>query len=85
LGLCHANSIAYRERIIEPYDALTADEVFFSATPFCIMPCTKINGQEIGKGKVGPMTKFLTDKWIEAVKCDFVEQARRWDSDAGQN
>jgi hypothetical protein len=27
------------------------------------------------------MTKFLTEKWIEAVKCDFVEQARRWDAD----
>jgi hypothetical protein len=25
------------------------------------------------------MTKFLMAKWIEAVKCDFVEQARKWD------
>jgi branched-chain amino acid aminotransferase len=79
LDLCRKTEIEYRERNCEPYDAITADECFFTATPWCIIPITSINGQEIGKGKVGPMTKFLTDKWIEAVKCDFVEQARKWD------
>jgi len=78
-GLARQYDIDCRERIFDAYDAITADEGFYTATPFCIMPCTRINGQEIGKGKVGPMTKFLTAKWIEAVKCDFVEQARKWD------
>lgn len=72
--------IDYRERNIEPYDAITADEAFLTATPWCILPVTKINGIKIGNGKIGKMTEFLTEKWIEAVDCDFVEQARRWDA-----
>ena len=79
LWLARQYKVDYRERNIEPYDAITADEAFFTATPFCIMPCTKINGIKIGNGKVGKMTEFLTQKWIESVDCDFVEQARRWD------
>ena len=79
LTLSRQCRIDYRERNIESFDALTADEAFFTATPWCIMPCTSINGQKIGNGKVGKVTEFLTQKWIEAVDCDFIEQARRWD------
>jgi len=79
LGLARKHEIEYRERNLEAYDAITAAEAFFTATPFCILPVTKINGQKIGDGKVGKVTMFLTEKWIEAVKCDFLEQARRWD------
>ena len=81
LGLARQCQIDYRERNIESYDAVTADEAFFTATPFCILPCTKINGQQIGDGKVGKVTRFLTQRWVEEVKCDFVEQARRWDAE----
>jgi branched-chain amino acid aminotransferase len=80
LSLARLQGIEYRERDIEPFDAITADECFFTATPFSVFPCTRINGQPIGRGKVGPVTKFLIDKWIEAVNCDFVEQAERWDA-----
>lgn len=79
LGLARTYGIEYRERDITAYDAITADEAFFTATPFCLLPCTKINGQKVGDGKIGKVTKFVTEKWIEAVKCDFVEQARLWD------
>jgi branched-chain amino acid aminotransferase len=79
ISLARQSAIEYRERNIEPFDAITADECFVTCTPWSIMPVTKINGQPIGKGKVGPVTKFLTDKWIEGVNCDFVEQAERWD------
>ena len=81
LQLCRGNAVEYRERNFEPFDAITADEGFFTASPFCILPCTRINGQPIGKGKVGPVTKFLTRKWIEAVGCDFIEHAERWDGE----
>ena len=80
LDLCRKAGIEYRERDIEAYDGVTADEAFFTATPFCIMPCTSINGQPIGKGKVGPMTELLSSKWEEAVDCDWREQARAWDA-----
>ena len=79
LSLARSNGIDYRERDIGSFDAITADEAFFTATPFCIMPCTKINGQKIGNGKVGKMTEFLSSKWEEEVGVEWREQARRWD------
>ena len=80
LWLARQHKIDYRERNIEPFDAITADEAFFTATPFCIMPCTKINGQKIGNGKVGKMTEFLSAKWEKEVGVEWREQARRWDA-----
>ena len=82
LNLARKHKIEYRERNSDQFDVLTADEAFFTASPWCIIPCTSINGQKIGNGKVGKMTEFLTQKWIEAVDCDFVEQVKRWDSQA---
>lgn len=67
------------ERNIEPYDIMSADEAFFTNTPYAIVPITKLNGKPIGDGKVGKLTKFLMHKWGESVKCDFISQARRWD------
>src|SRR3990167_7054685 len=82
LSLARSNGIDYRERDIGSFDAITADEAFFTATPFCIMPCTKINGQKIGNGKVGKMTEFLSSKWEEEVGCEWREQAKLWDENA---
>jgi hypothetical protein len=79
LQLARKFGVEYRERNIEAYDAITADEAFFTCTPSCVVPCTSINGQKIGNGKVGKVTKFLMDKWKEEVDCDFVEQAVGWD------
>lgn len=63
---------------LEPYDVLTADEAFFTATPFCIVSCTRFNGKPIGNGEPGPITKKLTQAWIDMVGCDFVKQVDRW-------
>jgi branched-chain amino acid aminotransferase len=82
LQLARKFGVEYRERNIEAYDAITADEAFFTCTPTCVAPCTSINGQKIGNGKVGKVTKFLMDKWKEEVDCDFVEQAVRWDENS---
>ncbi len=81
LSLARKYKIEYRERNIEPFDAITATEAFFTATPWCIMPCTSVNGQKIGNGKVGKTTTFLMDKWSEEVDCDFVTQAKVWDGE----
>lgn len=80
LSLARGLGIDYRERNIEPYDALTADEAFFTATPWCITPCTRINGQKLSYGWPGKMTLALMDAWKKAVGVDFVEQARKWDA-----
>ncbi len=68
-------------RDITLYDVYEAQEAFFTCTPYSIVPCTKINGKPIGDGKVGAVTKKITDAWINSVQCDFVGQARRWDNE----
>jgi branched-chain amino acid aminotransferase len=59
------------------YDIYTADEAFFTSTPYCIMPATRINGLPVGNGQVGPMTKQLLAAWSARVGMDIVGQAMR--------
>lgn len=59
------------------YDLYTADEVFFTSTPYCIMPATKFNGVKVGDGQVGPVTKQLLAAWSELTGVDIVAQAQR--------
>ncbi|HYX27455.1 MAG TPA: aminotransferase class IV [Pyrinomonadaceae bacterium] len=65
------------ERNIEPYDVLTADEAFMTATPFCILPVTSLNGSPIGHG-VGQVTRMLLNAWSENVGVDIPAQIKSW-------
>lgn len=61
------------------YDIYTADEAFFTSTPYCMMPATRINGLPVGDGQVGSVTKRLLAAWSERVGVDIVGQAmRQW-------
>ncbi len=62
---------------IQPYDVYTADEAFFTSTPYCIMPATHFNGLPVGDGKVGAVTKRLLGGWSELVGVDIVAQGLR--------
>jgi branched-chain amino acid aminotransferase len=62
------------ETDIQPYDVYTADEAFFTSTPYCIMPATRFNGLPVGDGKVGAVTKRLLSGWSELVGVDIVAQ-----------
>jgi branched-chain amino acid aminotransferase len=59
----------------QPYDIYTADEAFFTSTPYCIMPATRFNGLPIGDGLVGPTTKRLLQAWSALAGIDIVAQA----------
>ena len=63
------------ETHLQSYDLATADEVFFTSTPYCIMPATRFNGLTVGDGKVGPVTRRLLDAWSRRVGVDIVGQA----------
>ena len=75
LELARALNIETKEMRLQPYDLATADEVFFTSTPYCIMPATQFNGLQIGSGKVGPITKSLLSAWSKLVGIDVVKQA----------
>jgi branched-chain amino acid aminotransferase len=62
---------------LQPYDFYTADEAFFTSTPYCIMPATRFNGLPIGDGQVGPVTKRLLAAWSELVGVDIIGQGQR--------
>lgn len=77
LELASDLGIPARETRLGTYDFYTADEVFFTSTPYCIMPATRFNGLPVGDGKVGPVTKRLLAAWSERVGVDIVGQAQR--------
>jgi branched-chain amino acid aminotransferase len=63
------------ERDLDVYDALTADEVFLTSTSLCLCGVRSVNGSPIGEGRVpGPMTKRLSDAYVQLVGTDFVAQ-----------
>ena len=77
LELANELSIPVQETRLQTYDIYTADEVFFTSTPYCIMPATRFNGLQVGDGSVGPITKRLLTAWSERVGVDIIGQARR--------
>jgi branched-chain amino acid aminotransferase len=50
--------------------------MFFTSTPYCIMPATRFNGISVGSGSVGPITKKLLKAWNELVGIDIIQQAQ---------
>ena len=76
LELAKKLGIETQETVLLPYDLATADEMFFTSTPYCIMPATKFNNLPVGDGKVGPITRRLLAAWSELVGMDIAAQAR---------
>ena len=68
--------IPFVEKNLEPYDAMIADEAFFTTTSFSAMPATRFNGQPIGDGKVGPVYRRLIEAFGDMVGVDIIGQAK---------
>jgi branched-chain amino acid aminotransferase len=66
------------EKNIEPYDVLTADEAFMTATPFCILPVVSLDDEPIGEGKPGELTSLMLETWGENVGVDIARQIQSW-------
>lgn len=70
--------ILVREKNFGVYEVIQADEAFYTSTPFSVLPCTKIDGIDIGTGLCGPVTQRVIDAWSESVGVDIVAQAKRF-------
>lgn len=77
LELADGLGITTQQTDLQPYDLYTADELFFTSTPYCIMPATKFNGLPVGEGKVGPIAKQILAAWSELVGMDIVAQGMK--------
>ncbi len=78
MDLAKQLGITVREKNIELYDVIHADEAFYTSTPACIYPCTKINGITIGSGEMGLMTKQLLEAWSKDSGVDIIAQTKRY-------
>jgi branched-chain amino acid aminotransferase len=76
--LCPDLGLSVREVDLEPYDLRVADEAFMTATPFCLLPLTGFEGQPVGTGQVGGITRALLGAWGEAVGVDIAGQIKGW-------
>ena len=76
LELAQRLELPCQECNLEPYDVMTADEAFFTSTPFTIMPATRFNGHAVGCGEPGPVTLRLMSAWNQMVEVDMAAQAR---------
>ena len=75
MDLAEKLGIPCRECNLEPYDAYTADEVFFTSTRYCILSAVSIDGLPVGGGMPGPIAKKLLVEWSEEVGVDIAGQA----------
>lgn len=75
IDLAGAQGIPVVEDDISLFDAYTADELFLTSTSLCICGVRSLNGAEIDAGQVpGPLTRKLTDAYVDLVGFDFVKQ-----------
>ena len=75
LALARTLEVPCEEMSLQPYDLYTADELFFTRTPYCIMPATKFNGLPVGNGEVGVITRQILTAWSALVGIDIQQQA----------
>jgi len=67
-----------REQNLELFDAISADEAFVTATPFCLLPVAEVEGQPLGGARRGEVTQALLDTWSANVNVDIEAQIRAW-------
>jgi branched-chain amino acid aminotransferase len=78
LDLARDLGIPAREADLDLFDAANADEIFITSTSLCICPVSTFNGRTVSDGTVpGPITRRLTQAYIDFVGCDFVRQHTR--------
>ena len=70
---------------LNEYDAINADEAFFTSTAFTLMPCVKVQGCTLSDGGRGPVTQKLIDAWCELVGLDFIAQAQQYLAEASDD
>ncbi|KAI9932390.1 hypothetical protein ASPWEDRAFT_171483 [Aspergillus wentii DTO 134E9] len=65
IDVARANKMDIHVGVIPVEDAYHCDEIFMSTTAGGIMPITSFDGQSVGKGQVGPVTKKVWDRYWE--------------------
>ncbi len=78
MQLARELGIEVREKNLGRLEALDADEIFCTATTFCLVHAVSFEGQALGAASPGPLFKRLRAAWQEHVGLDFVAQAHSY-------
>ncbi len=68
VALCEDRGLGLRETRFTLDDALAADEAFISGASSYILPVVEIDGQPIGAGKPGELTRRLREIYLEHAR-----------------
>ncbi|MFP9170362.1 aminotransferase class IV, partial [Enterococcus faecalis] len=68
LGLIEKNGIKLDETPVSEEELKQAEEIFISSTTAEIIPVVTLDGQSIGSGKPGPVTKQLQAAFQESIQ-----------------
>lgn len=68
LELAHAAGIRVAERAIQVEEITVAEELFFTGATGEVRPCVQVDGKPVGDGHVGPVTRALSDAFLELVE-----------------
>lgn len=61
--ICEQEGLRVREGALSQEALRKSDEVFVTSTAGGVMPVTRIDGQRVGTGKVGPVTEIVTNTY----------------------
>ncbi len=76
IEVCAQLGIPFQERDLQLHDAITADEMFVTTTPYCMAPVTRVNGIAVRDGAPGgPVFERILKAWSEQVGLDIRAQA----------
>lgn len=67
LRLARELGIVVREEPVSEADFAAADEIIVSSTTIEVMPVTRLNGQAVGTGKPGPVTRRLWEAFDKMI------------------
>ncbi len=81
LNLARELGIPTKEADLTPHDARTAEEMFCTATSFCVLAVRAFEGHALGKALPGPVTRRLIDAWKKQVGVGFIEQSQQFARD----
>jgi len=68
LELAHSHGIPCEERPILVEELAHAEELFFTGTTGEVRPCVRVDGTAVGDGRVGPVTRALSDVFLAHVQ-----------------
>jgi branched-chain amino acid aminotransferase len=63
IKIAESRGVELEERRVHREELYTADEAFFSGTAAELTPITEIDRRKIGDGKIGPITKMLSEAY----------------------